>query len=256
MIVQIIDNVKDQSRLFIYVSQPAVKEKSRLTKLVKSARRPKHCGKTGSKSENCACNVCTVDNCLDGEGKPRWNSSSNGSYKHKTGEEVLDHDQFKPRPVLAMSRFTLSLLVQATLAASMVLRSSRIEFPSTQIEALENPFKEFNPTFHSRKLQLATLNQQGYPVVKFPEREIETVPTRERGEFDSLVHFPPKSAVEDPNEGNLPAIKKRITKRVKTNRRRVEKESGCGPRSSRRRTKNCRKTKKRVILRPQYTTFG
>merc|ERR1711936_286768 len=159
-------------------------------------------------------------------------------------------DQFKPRPVLAMTRFTFSLLVQATLAASMGLRSSRIEFPSTQIEALENP------SFHSRKLQLATLNQQGYPVVKFPEREIETVPTRERGEFDSLVHFPPKSAVEDPNGGNLPPIKKRITKRVKTNKRRVEKESGCGPRSSRRRTKNCRKTKKRVILRPQYTTFG
>merc|ERR1712165_56934 len=112
-------------------------------------------------------------------------------------------DQFKPRPVLAMSRFTLSLLVQATLAASMGLWSSRIEFPSTQIEALENPFKEFNPTFHSRKLQLATLNQQAYPVVKFPEREIETVPMRERGEFDSLVHFPQK--------GNLPPIKKRIT---------------------------------------------
>merc|ERR1712038_1305403 len=135
-------------------------------------------------------------------------------------------NQFKPRPVLAMSRFTFSLLVQATLAASMVLRSSRIEFPSTQIEALENPFKEFNPSFHSRKLQLATLNQQGYPVVKFPASEI-----------DSLVHFPPKSAVEDPNGGNLPPIKKRITKRVKTNKRRVEKESGCGPRSSRRRTK-------------------
>merc|ERR1711971_400036 len=112
--------------------------------------------------------------------------------------------QFDPGSLPAMDRFTLSLLLQVSLsqAAAIWLQSSRIEFPSAQIRPLESPFKEFNRASQSSKLeQFASFKKHqqrrlAYPVVKFPERysEEETVlPTRERGEFDSLVHFPPKS---------------------------------------------------------------
>merc|ERR1719391_170348 len=157
-------------------------------------------------------------------------------------------------------------------AAAIWLQSSRIKFPSTQIAAIvENPFEEFNPAMiHPRKLKLASFNQQqraAYPVVKFPGRDMEPVlPTRERGEFDSLVHFPPKSGVDDPRGNNLPSIESMIPKRrrrTRTETRRtkiqlVNKESGCGGRSiGGGQRKSCRKAKKnRVILRPRYTTFG
>merc|ERR1712130_197126 len=148
----------------------------------------------------------------------------------------------------AMGRFTLSLLTLSQAAAAAIwLQSSRIKFPSTQIAAIvENPFEEFNPaTLHPRKLKLSSFNQQrtAYPVVKFPERDMEPVlPTRDRGEFDSLVHFPPKSGVDDPRGNNLPGIEPMIPKRRRSR--------GGGQR------KSCRKTKKsRVILRPRYTTF-
>ena len=168
-----------------------------------------------------------------------------------------------------MDRFTLCLLLQVSLsqAAAMWLQSSRIEFPSTQIVPLESPFKEFNRASQSSKLeQFASFKKhqqrRAYPVVKFPERDSEeetVLPTRERGEFDSLVHFPPKSGVEDPMRGNKsPITKRRRIAKTETRRTKVElvnKESGCLERSiiaGRRR--RCRKTKK--ILRPQYSIFG
>ena len=166
-----------------------------------------------------------------------------------------------------MDRFTLCLLLQVSLsqAAAIWLQSSRIEFPSTQIGPLESPFKEFNRASQPSKLEQFTSfkkhqQRRAYPVVKFPERDTEeketVLPTRERGEFDSLVHFPPKSGVEDPIRGN----KSKIGRRTKTETRRtkvqlVDKESGCLERSiiaGRRR--RCRKTKK--ILRPQYSIFA
>merc|ERR1712203_78779 len=106
-------------------------------------------------------------------------------------------------------------------------------FPSNQIAPLESPFKEFNRASNSGKLEQ---RQRVYPVVKFPERDTEektVLPTRERGEFDSLVHFPPKSGVEDPIRGNGSTITK-IGRRRKTERRRTKVElveSGCLERS-------------------------
>merc|ERR1739842_47079 len=154
-----------------------------------------------------------------------------------------------------MARFTLSLLLQVSLseaAAAIWLQSSRIEFPSAQIAPLQSPFKEFNPAFLSSKLASFKKHRGrgAYPVVKFPQRDTEETvrPTREGGEFDSLVHFPPKSGVEDPIRGNKAMITKR-GQRTKTETRRsrvelVNKESGCLGRSiiaGRRR--RCRKTK-------------
>jgi len=168
--------------------------------------------------------------------------------------------QFNPS---AMDRFILSLLLQVSLsqAAAIWLQSSRIEFPSTQIAPVESPFKEFNRASQPSKLEhLASFErhqrQALYPAVKFPDTEEET---REKGEFDSLVHFPPKSGVEDPIRGNKsPITKRRRIAKTETRRTKVElvnKESGCLERSiiaGRRR--RCRKTKK--ILRPQYSIFG
>ena len=167
-----------------------------------------------------------------------------------------------------MDRFTLCLLLQVSLsqAAAMWLQSSRIEFPSAQIVPLESPFKEFNRASQSSKLeQFASFKKhqqrrRAYPVVKFPERDTEeqetVLPARERGEFDSLVHFPPNSGVEDPIRGNKAKIGRRtMTETRRTKLELVDKESGCLERSiiaGRRR--RCRKTKK--IVRPRYTVFG
>ena len=171
-----------------------------------------------------------------------------------------------------MVRFALSPLMLSQAVAGIWLQSSRIKFPPTKIAAIvENPFEEFNPaTLHPRKLNLVSFNEHqrtAYPVVKFPERDITPVlPTRERGEFDSLVHFPPKNAVDDPRGNTLPSIESPIPKRRRRTRTEtwrtkiqlVNKESGCGGRSmGGGQRKSCRKTKKsRVILRPRYTTFG
>ena len=161
-----------------------------------------------------------------------------------------------------MSRFTLSLLVQVALcgAAAKWLKSSRIEFPSAQIAAVESPFEKFNPTTHSRNMELASFSNQAYPVVKFPQRDmIKALPTKEKGEFDSIVHFPPKRRVEDPRGNKSPITERPKRTKSKTRRTKVQsvnKEIGCGGRSIARRTKTCRKTRKRVILRPLYTIFG
>merc|ERR1712020_314462 len=179
--------------------------------------------------------------------------------------------QINTRALLAMAEFTLSLLLHVSLSqglSAIWLQSSRIEFPSTKIEPLESPFKESNRAspYKSKLEHLANFKkhqwrQASYPVVKFPEtRDTEETefPTREGGEFDSLVHFPPKSGVEDPNTGNKsPITKRRRISKTEKRRTKVDKESGCLGRSmagAGRRRRRCRKTKK--ILRPGYSIFG
>jgi len=169
--------------------------------------------------------------------------------------------QFYRGALLGMGGFTLSLLLQVSLSqglAAIWLQSSRIEFPSTKIEPLQSPFQEFDRASRSgSKLEhLAAFKKHQwdrapYPVVKFPETsDAEEFPTRERGEFDSLVHFPPKSGVEDPIK------KRRRISKTETRRTKVDGESGCLGRSmaGAGRRRRCRKTKK--ILRPGYSVFG
>merc|ERR1711953_842007 len=120
---------------------------------------------------------------------------------------------------LRMSRWISRLLVTAVALCGVGetrLQSSKIVFPSTQIGPLDNPFNNPRSTInnpldnpfgrldsiHSSKLSYVSK-------VKFPEQEILKIPTR--GEFDSLVHFPAKSDVEDPIGNKMIGGKKDTT---------------------------------------------
>merc|ERR1712165_440877 len=107
---------------------------------------------------------------------------------------------------LRMKRCISSLLVTAVAFCEVGetrLQSSKIVFPSTQIGPLDNPFNNPQSTIHNpmdnpfnRIDSIHSSKLSNDSKVKFPAQEMLMRPTR--GEFDSLVHFPVKSDVEDP----------------------------------------------------------
>ena len=145
-----------------------------------------------------------------------------------------------------MNRCILRLLVTIVALCGVGearLRASKIVFPSTQIGPLDNPFNRLD-SIHSSKLSYDSK-------VKFPEQEILKIPTR--GEFDSLVHFPAKSDVEDPIGNKMMKGKTPQKTRI---RKRKTKLSKCGPRRKGQRIISCKKTKKGTFLHPRYKIFG
>merc|ERR1711963_238029 len=162
---------------------------------------------------------------------------------------------------LRMSRWILRLLVTAVALCGVGearLHSSKIVFPSTKIGPLDNPFNNpqsiiHNPlgnpfnrfdSIHSSKLSYDSK-------VKFPAQEMLKIPTR--GEFDSLVHFPAKSDVEDPIGNKM--MKGKSPQKART-RKRKTKLSKCGPRRKGQRMISCKKAKKRAFFHPRYKIFG
>merc|ERR1712079_337695 len=160
---------------------------------------------------------------------------------------------------LRMNRCISRLLVTAVALCGVGetrLQSSEIVFPPTQIGPLDNPFNNPRSTInnpldnpfgqldsiHSSKLSYDSK-------VKFPEQEILKIPTR--GEFDSLVHFPPKSDVEGPIGNKM--IGGKSPQKARTRKTKLSK---CGPRRKGQRIISCKKTKKGTFLHPRYKIFG
>ena len=135
------------------------------------------------------------------------------------------------------------------------LHSSKIVFPPTQIDPLDNPFSNPQATIHNppdnpfNRLDSIHSSKLSYiSKVNFPEQKIPT-----RGEFDSLVHFPAKSDVEDPIGNKM--IGRKTAQKART-RKRKTKQSTCGPRRKGQRIISCKKAKKRALFHPRYKIFG
>ena len=138
------------------------------------------------------------------------------------------------------------------------LHSSKIVFPPTQIGPLDNPFSNPQATIHNppdnpfNRLDSIHSSKLSYnSKVNFPEQEMLKIPTR--GEFDSLVHFPAKSDVEDPIGNKL--MKGKTAQKART-RKRKTKQSKCEPRRKGQRIISCKKAKKRAFFHPRYKIFG
>merc|ERR1712012_1005543 len=138
------------------------------------------------------------------------------------------------------------------------LHSSKIVFPPTQIGPLDNPFNDPQSTIHNpldnpfSRLDSIHSSKLSYDSkVKFPAQEMLKIPSR--GEFDSLVHFPAKSDVEDPIGKKM--IGGKSPQKART-RKRKTKLSKCGPRKKGQRIKSCKKTKKGAFPHSRYKTFG
>merc|ERR1712013_315303 len=138
------------------------------------------------------------------------------------------------------------------------LHSSRVVFPPTQIGPLDNPLNNPQSTIHNpldnpfSRLDSIQSSKLSYnSKVNFPEQEILKIPTR--GEFDSLVHFPAKSDVEDPIGNKM--MKGKTAQKART-RKRKTKQSTCGPRRKGQRIISCKKTKKGAFFHPRYKIFG
>ena len=134
------------------------------------------------------------------------------------------------------------------------LHSSKIVFPPTQIGPLDNPFNNPQSTIHNPFSRLDSIHSSKLSYdskVKFPAQEMLKIPTK--GEFDSLVHFPAKSDVEDPI-GNK-KMKGKSPQKART-RKRKTKLRKCGPRRKGQRIISCKKTKKGAFLHPRFQIFA
>merc|ERR1712079_363095 len=137
---------------------------------------------------------------------------------------------------LRMNRCISRLLVTAVALCGVGetrLQSSKIVFPPTQIGPLDNPFNNPQSTINNpldnpfNRLDSIHSSKLSYDSkVEFPAQEMLMRPTI-RGEFDSLVHFPAKSDVEDPI-GNQMIVGE--TEQKTRTRKRKTKLSKCGPR--------------------------
>ena len=157
-----------------------------------------------------------------------------------------------------MSRWILRLLVTIVALCEMGetrLHSSKIVFPPTQIGPLDNPFNNPQSTIHNpldNRLDSIHSSKLSYDSkVKFPEQEMLMRPTR--GEFDSLVHFPAKSDVEDPIGNKM--MKGKTAQKART-RKRKTKQSKCGPRRKGQRIISCKKTKNGAFFHPRFQIFA
>ena len=159
-----------------------------------------------------------------------------------------------------MNRWILRLFVTIVALCGVGetrLHSSKIVFPPTQIGPLDNPFSNPQSTIHNppdnpfnRLDSIHSSKLSNNSKVNFPEQEMLMRPTR--GEFDSLVHFPAKSDVEDPIGNKL--MKGKTAQKART--RKKTKLSKCGPRRKGRKIISCKKTKKGASLHPRYKIFG
>ena len=138
------------------------------------------------------------------------------------------------------------------------LHSSKIVFPPTQIGPLDNPFNNPQSTIHNpmdnpfNRIDSIHLSKLSYDSkVKFPAQEMLMRPTR--GEFDSLVHFPVKSDVEDPIGNKL--MKGKTAQKART-RKRKTKQSKCEPRRKGQRIISCKKTKNGAFFHPRFQIFA
>merc|ERR1712012_734234 len=138
------------------------------------------------------------------------------------------------------------------------LRSSKIVFPSTKIGPLDNPFNNPQSTIRNppgnpfNRLDSVHSSKLAYDSkVKFPAQEMLKTP--KRGEFDSLVHFPAKSDVEDPIGNKM--IGRKTAQKART-RKRKTKQSTCGPKRKGQRIISCKKTKKGAFLHPRFQIFA
>merc|ERR1712012_361877 len=162
---------------------------------------------------------------------------------------------------LRMNRWIFRLLVTAVALCGVGetrLHSSKIVFPTTQIGPLDNPFNNPQSTIHNppdnpfNLLDSIHSSKLSYnSKVKFPAQEMLKIP--KRGEFDSLVHFPAKSDVEDPIGNKM--MKGKSPQKTRT-RKRKTKLTKCGPRRKGQRIISCKKAKKRVVFHPRYKMFG
>merc|ERR1712122_86365 len=162
---------------------------------------------------------------------------------------------------LRMKRCISSLLVTAVAFCGVGetrLHSSKIVFPPTQIGPLDNPFSHPQATIHNppdnpfNRLDSIHSSKLSYnSKVNFPEQEMLKIPTQ--GEFDSLVHFPAKSDVEDPIGNKL--MKGKTAQKART-RKRKTKQSKCGPRRKGQRIISCKKTKNGAFFRPRFQIFA
>ena len=191
------------------------------------------------------------------EGKPRRYAPS-GLYTEASGDAPVN---VQLNSGLRMNRCISRLLVSAVALCGVGetrLQSSKIVFPPTQIGPLDNPFNNPRSTINNPldnpfgRLDSIHSSKLSYDSkVKFPEQEMLKIPTR--GEFDSLVHFPAKSDVEDPIGNKMIGGK---TQQKARTRKRKTKQSKCGPRRKGQRIISCKKTKKGTFLHPRYKIFG
>ena len=191
------------------------------------------------------------------EGKPRRYAPSGLNTVAWGDAPVNDQLNSGPRMKRCISRLLVTIVAFCGVGETR-LHSSKIVFPPTQIGPLDNPFSNPQATIHNppdnpfNRLDSIHSSKLSYnSKVNFPEQEMLKIPTRE--EFDSLVHFPAKSDVEDPIGNKM--MKGKTAQKART-RKRKTKQSTCGPKRKGQRIISCKKTKKGAFLHPRFQIFA